>query len=70
MALIYLVQSSTELCGEAGYSYGLLQGEHPRLLVTFAEYAGKNRQHMFKNGDRSLRLGDPNKSKNDSKEQT
>lgn len=41
MALIYLVQSSSELEGSAGYSSGLLEGGHNRLLVTFAEYQGK-----------------------------
>jgi len=47
MALIYLVQSSSELEGTAGYSHGLLQGGHTRLLVTFAEYNGKNRSTIF-----------------------
>lgn len=38
---IFLVQSAQELEGEAGYCYGLLQAGHPRILVTFAEYQGK-----------------------------
>jgi hypothetical protein len=48
VALIYLVQSSTELEGTAGYSYGLLSGEHQRLLITFAEYNGKDKQTIFR----------------------
>ena len=42
MALIYLVQSSSDLTGSAGYCRGLLEAEHKRLLVSFGEYAGKN----------------------------
>lgn len=38
---IYLVQSESELEGEAGYCYGLLQAGHDRLLVSFAGYQGK-----------------------------
>lgn len=41
MALIYLVQSASDLTGSAGYSNGLLEGEHHRLLVTFADLTGK-----------------------------
>ena len=59
MALIYLVQSSSELQGKAGYSYGLLEGEHKRLLITFAEYSDKNRPTIFKNGDNSPKLATP-----------
>lgn len=39
--VIYLVQSSTDLKGSGGYCYGLLKGEHERLLVTFAEMKGR-----------------------------
>lgn len=38
---IYLVQSGSELEGEAGYSWGLLQANYKDLLVTFAEFQGK-----------------------------
>lgn len=38
---IYLVQTATDLEGINGYGYGLLQAGHPQLLVTFAEYAGR-----------------------------
>ena len=41
MTRVYLVQSESELEGEAGYCYGLLQAGHDRLLVSFAGYQGK-----------------------------
>lgn len=39
--VIYLVQSTTDLKGGGGYCYGLLQAEHEKLLVTFAEMKGR-----------------------------
>lgn len=39
--VIYLVQSTTDLKGSGGYCYGLLQAEHEKILVTFAEMKGR-----------------------------
>ena len=36
--LIYLVQSATDLDGSDGYSYGLLRGDHHRVLVSFETF--------------------------------
>lgn len=62
MALIYLVQSSSDLEGQAGYSHGLLEGEHNRLLVTFAEYQGKS-QTIFRKRSGAISRRKPTKAK-------
>lgn len=41
MTRIYLVQSATDLWGANGYSTGLLEAGHPKLLVSFLDYMGK-----------------------------
>ena len=42
MSLIYLVQSATDLAGANGYSAGLLEAGHPKLLVSFIEYMDRH----------------------------
>ena len=48
MSLIYLVQSGGSLDGADGYSYGLLNGEHHRLLVSFVDFMNSGRQTIHK----------------------
>lgn len=38
---IYLVQAGGSLDGSDGYSNGLLKGEHRHLLVSFADFMGR-----------------------------
>jgi hypothetical protein len=45
---IYLVQSGGSLDGADGYSYGLLQAEHKRLLVSFVDYMRTSSQTIHK----------------------
>lgn len=40
--IIYLVQSATDLHGANGYSSGLLEGGHPKILVSFLDYADRH----------------------------
>lgn len=47
MTIIYCVQSATDLNGANGYSNGLLEAGHPKMLVSFLEYAGRH-QELFK----------------------
>jgi len=44
---IYCVQSATDLDGANGYSNGLLEAGHPRILVSFLDYMDKH-QALFK----------------------
>jgi hypothetical protein len=39
--VIYLVQSTSDLVGNAGYCRGLIEGEHEKVLITFADLTGK-----------------------------
>lgn len=41
MTIIYCVQSATDLHGQNGYSSGLLEAGHPKLLVSFLDYMDK-----------------------------
>lgn len=41
MTTIYLVQSATDLHGANGYSCGLLEAGHPKLLVSFLDYTDR-----------------------------
>lgn len=52
---IYLVQSGDSLDGSDGYSYGLLRGDHHRLLVSFADFMKKGRQTIHKPGQMNRR---------------
>lgn len=45
--VIYCVQSATDLDGANGYSNGLLEAGHTKLLVSFLDYMGRH-QAMFK----------------------
>lgn len=40
--VIYLVQSTSDLIGSAGYCRGLIEAEHERVLVTFADLGAKH----------------------------
>lgn len=40
--IIYLVQSATDLHGANGYSSGLLEAGHPKILVSFLDYADRH----------------------------
>lgn len=42
MTRIYLVQSATDLHGAGGYSAGLLEAGHPKLLVSFLDYMDRH----------------------------
>ena len=53
---IFLVQSATDLDGSNGYSRGLLEGEHPLLLVAFTDYIGKH-STIFKDRAPGFRPG-------------
>lgn len=44
--IIYCVQSATDLHGANGYSSGLLEAGHPKLLVSFLDYMGKDQTIM------------------------
>lgn len=44
---IYLVQSGGSLDGGDGYSYGLLHGGHPKLLVSFVDFMDSKAQTIF-----------------------
>lgn len=46
MTIIYCVQSATDLHGANGYSCGLLEAGHPKLLVSFLDYMGKDQTIM------------------------
>lgn len=48
MSRIYLVQSAGSLDGADGYSYGLLHGGQPWLLISFVDYMGSPRQTIHK----------------------
>lgn len=48
MSRIYLVQSAGSLDGADGYSYGLLHGGQPWLLVSFVDYMGGERRTIHK----------------------
>lgn len=48
MSRIYLVQSGDSLDGGDGYSYGLVHGGHPYLLVSFVDYLSSGRQSIHK----------------------
>ena len=39
MTIVYCVQSASDLVGSAGYSHGLLEADHPKILVSFIDYA-------------------------------
>lgn len=47
MSRIYLVQNSG-FDGADGYSFALIQAEHPLLLVSFADYVAKNQATILK----------------------
>lgn len=42
MSIIYLVQSATDLAGANGYSSGLLEAGHPKILVSFIDYMDRH----------------------------
>lgn len=39
---IYLVQSASDLVGNAGYCKGLLEAETPTVLVSFMDFSSRN----------------------------
>lgn len=47
MTIIYCVQSATDLNGANGYSNGLLEAGHPKVLVSFLDYMTRH-QELFK----------------------
>jgi hypothetical protein len=51
---IYLVQSGGSLDGGDGYSYGLVKGGHPRLLVSFVDYMRTGQKTIHKNQGSTL----------------
>jgi hypothetical protein len=57
--VIYLVQSTSDLVGNAGYCRGLIEAEHDKVLVTFADLTGK--QSLF-NSPRRLKKEDDDAS--------
>lgn len=51
MSRIYLVQSAGSLDGADGYSYGLLHGGQPWLLISFVDFMGSERQTIHKKSE-------------------
>lgn len=48
MSRIYLVQSAGSLDGADGYSYGLLHGGQPWLLISFVEFMGTDKSTIHR----------------------
>lgn len=48
MSRIFLVQSGDSLDGGDGYSYGLVQGGHPWLLISFVDFLTSGRTTIHK----------------------
>ena len=42
MTTVYCVQSATDLAGANGYSCGLLEAGHPKILVSFIDYMDRH----------------------------
>lgn len=55
MTIIYCVQSATDLVGANGYSSGLLEAGHPKLLVSFIDYMDRHQTLMKPKGKLSGR---------------
>jgi hypothetical protein len=45
--IIYLVQSAGDLTGSLGYGKAVLDADHGKILVTFADQAFRNRNSIL-----------------------
>lgn len=59
MSLIYLVQSAGDLHGANGYSAGLLEAGHPKILVSFIDYMDRDRPIIDLTADIQPRTAPP-----------